>query len=76
MTQLTEAVVAEVQKRQCPPLEAFFFSIRLLLWPVFQTGMSEHYDSLARLVEKPSGYFAKTKMTTDVMVSDVSAKHA
>ncbi|KAI6047442.1 vacuolar sorting protein [Pisolithus marmoratus] len=70
MVRLTEAVLAEVQKRQCSPLETFFFTMRLELWPVFQRVMTEHCDSLKKVAEKPSGYFAKTNPTTDAMVSN------
>lgn len=70
MVRLTEAVLAEVQKRQCSPLETFFFTVRLQLWPVFQKVMTEHCDSL-KVAEKPSGYFAKTNPTTDAMVSNI-----
>ncbi|KAI6134979.1 Vps52-domain-containing protein [Pisolithus croceorrhizus] len=71
MVRLTEAVLAEVQKRQCSPLETFFFTMRLQLWPVFQKVMTEHCDSLKKVAEKPSGYFAKTNPTTDVMISNI-----
>ncbi|KAL4076112.1 vacuolar sorting protein [Scleroderma citrinum] len=71
MIRLTEAVTAEVQKRQCSPLETFFFTIRMELWPVFQKVMSEHCDSLKKIAEKPSGYFAKSNPTTDAMVSNI-----
>lgn len=71
MVRLTEAVLAEVQKRQCSPLETFFFTVRLQLWPVFQKVMTEHCDSLKKVAEKPSGYFAKTNPTTDAMVSNI-----
>ena len=72
MVRLTEAVTAEVQKRQCPPLETFFFSMRLQLWPMFQKIMSEHCDALKKLVERPSGYFSKASVTTDSAVLNVS----
>lgn len=71
MVRLTEAVLAEVQKRQCLPLETFFFTMRLQLWPVFQKVMTEHCDSLKKVAEKPSGYFARTNPTTDAMVSNI-----
>lgn len=71
MIRLTEAVLAEVQKRQCSPLETFFFTVRLQLWPVFQKVMTEHCDSLKKVAEKPSGYFAKTNPTSDTMVSNI-----
>lgn len=74
MVRLTEAVIAEVQKRECSPLETFFFTMRLQLWPVFQKVISEHCDSLKKLSERPSGYFSKAPVTTDVLVVNVSIK--
>jgi len=71
MIRLTEAILAEVQKRQCSPLETFFFAIRMELWPVFQKVMSENCDSLKKVAEKSSGYFGKTNPTTDAMVANV-----
>lgn len=72
MVRLTEAVIAEVQKRQCFPLETFFFTMRLQLWPVFQKVVSEHCDSLKKLSERPSGYFSKASVTTDSSVINAS----
>ncbi|KIJ70099.1 hypothetical protein HYDPIDRAFT_164254 [Hydnomerulius pinastri MD-312] len=74
MVRLTEAVTAEVQKRQCPPLETFFFSMRLQLWPMFQKIMSEHCDALKKLAERPGGYFSKAPVTTDSAVLNI-CKH-
>lgn len=74
MVRLTEAVTAEVEKRQCSPLETFFFAVRLQLWPVFQKTISEHCDSLKKMSERPSGYFSKAPATTDTLVLNVSIK--
>jgi hypothetical protein len=71
MVRLTEAVTTEVQKRQCPPLETFFFTMRLQLWPVFQKVISEHCDSLKKLTDRPTGYFSKAPTTTDALVMNV-----
>ena len=76
MVRLTEAVIAEVQKRQCSPLETFFFTMRLQLWPVFQKVVSEHCDSLKKLSERPSGYFSKAPVTTDALVTNASIESA
>jgi hypothetical protein len=74
MIRLTEDVVAEVQKRNCPPLESFVFALRLQMWPVFQKAMAEHINSLKKLAEgASSGYFSRTSNTTDGTVSNVSA---
>lgn len=74
MVRLTEAVTTEVQKRQCPPLETFFFTMRLQLWPVFQKVISEHCDSLKKLTDRPTGYFSKAPTTTDALVMNASVK--
>jgi hypothetical protein len=73
MARLTEAVTSEVQKRQCPPLETFFFTMRLQLWPVFQKVMSEHCEVLKKLAERPNGYFSKAPVTTDTTVLNVGS---
>ncbi|KAF9226604.1 Vps52-domain-containing protein [Gyrodon lividus] len=75
MTRLTEAVTTEVQKRQCPPLETLFFSMRLQLWPVYQNVMSEHCEALKKLAERPSGYFSKAPVTTDTMVLNICKRY-
>lgn len=73
MIRLTEDVVAEIQKRGCPPAETFIFGIRLKLWPVFQKAMTEHIDALKKLADGSStGYFSRASTTTDSVVSNVS----
>lgn len=72
MIRLTEDVVAEVQKRGCPPAETYIFGLRLQLWPVFQKAMTEHVEALKKLAEgASSGYFGRALATTDVVVSNV-----
>ncbi|KAF8842691.1 Vps52-domain-containing protein [Paxillus ammoniavirescens] len=75
MARLTEAVTSEVQKRQCPPLETFFFTMRLQLWPVFQKVMSEHCEVLKKLAERPNGYFSKAPVTTDTTVLNICKRY-
>lgn len=72
MIRLMEAVTAEVQKRDCPPLENFLFTMRLQMWPAFQKIMSEHCDALRRLAEgETASYFSRAASTTDASVSNV-----
>jgi hypothetical protein len=72
MIRLTEDVMAEVQKRVCPPAESFIFSLRLKMWPVFQKAMTEHVEALKKLAEGASaGYFSRAVATTDAVVSNV-----
>ncbi|KAF7301810.1 Vacuolar sorting protein [Mycena indigotica] len=45
---LTESVMTEVQKRACPPVESFVFTLRLKMWPVFQKAMTENIETLKK----------------------------
>jgi hypothetical protein len=73
MIRLTEDVIEEIQKRNCPPLEKFVFGIRLQMWPVFQKAMSEQIDTVKKLAEgSTNSYFARAAVTTDNAVSSVS----
>lgn len=73
MIRLAEDVVAEIQKRHCPPAESYVFGLTLKMWPVFQKGMTEHIESLKKLAEgASSGYFSRTTTTTDASVTNVS----
>ena len=73
MIRLAEDVVAEIQKRHCPPAESYVFGLTLKMWPVFQKGMTEHIESLKKLAEgASSGYFSRTTTTTDASVANVS----
>jgi len=74
MIRLTEDVIAEIQKRGCPPMESYVFGLRLQMWPVFQKAMTEHIEALKKLAEgASSGYFSRTAVTTDPVVSSVSS---
>ncbi|KAG2154933.1 vacuolar sorting protein [Suillus bovinus] len=76
MIRLTEAVITEVQKRDCPPLENFLFTMRLQLWPAFQKIMSEHNDALKKLAEgRTTSYFSRATSTTDASVADVCSRY-
>ncbi|KAG1815552.1 Vps52-domain-containing protein [Suillus subaureus] len=76
MIRLTEAVITEVQKRDCPPLENFLFTMRLQLWPAFQKIMSEHCDTLRKLAEGgTSSYFNRAVSTTDASVANICNKY-
>jgi len=76
MIRLTEDVIAEVQKRGCPPMESYVFGLRLQMWPVFQKAMTEHVEALKKLAEgASSGYFSRTAATTDVLVSSICQRY-
>ncbi|KAH9938264.1 Sac2 family-domain-containing protein [Fomitopsis serialis] len=76
MIRLTEDVMAELQKRNCGPLETFIFSIRLQMWPVFQKAMGEHIDSVKRLAEgTTSSLFRRGTVTTDLAVANICRRY-
>jgi len=76
MIRLTEDVIAEVQKRGCPPMESYVFGLRLQMWPVFQKAMTEHIEALKKLAEGASaGYFSRTAATTDALVSIICQRY-
>ncbi|KAG1752646.1 vacuolar sorting protein [Suillus paluster] len=76
MIRLTEAVITEVQKRDCPPLENFLFAMRLQMWPAFQKIMSEHCDALRKLAEgSAASYFSRAASTTDVSVANICNRY-
>ncbi|KAG2757407.1 Vps52-domain-containing protein [Suillus brevipes Sb2] len=76
MIRLTEAVITEVQKRDCPPLENFLFTMRLQLWPAFQKVMSEHCDALRKLAEGgTTSYFNRAASTTDASVATICNRY-
>ncbi|GLB33953.1 putative vps52 / Sac2 family protein [Lyophyllum shimeji] len=76
MIRLTEDVVLEVQRRNCPPVEFFVFGLRLQMWPVFQKTMAEHVESLKKLAEGATGgYFSRAVATTDATVSNICKRY-
>ncbi|KAI0939262.1 hypothetical protein AcV5_000731 [Taiwanofungus camphoratus] len=76
MIRLTEDVMAEVQKRNCSPLETFIFGIRLQMWPIFQKSMAGYIDALKKLAEGAiSGYFRRGIATTDAAVLSICRRY-
>ena len=55
MIRLNEAAYQEVCRRDCGPMEAFLVGIRMLLWPLFQSEMGAHVDSLKALADSATG---------------------
>lgn len=51
MIRLSECVLGEVQKRDCPPLETFLLGLRLKFWPIFQKIMNNQVESLKRMAD-------------------------
>lgn len=73
MIRLAEDIVAEIQRRHCPPAETYVFGLSLQMWPVFQKGMTEHIESVKKLAEGSSAsYFSRASTTTDTAVGNVS----
>ena len=77
MIRLAEDVVAEIQRRHCPPGETYVFGLSLQMWPVFQKGMTEHVESLKKLADGTSvSYFSRASTTTtDAKVTSVSVTY-
>jgi hypothetical protein len=50
MIRLTEDVVAEIRQRKCAPLEVFVFGLVMQMWPIFQTAMTQHSESLSQML--------------------------
>jgi len=76
MIRLAEDVILEIQKRNCPPVEFFVFSLRLKMWPVFQKSMSDHIDALKKLAEgTSSGYFSRAQTTSDASVTGICKRY-
>jgi len=76
MIRLTENIILEVQKRNCPPVEFFVFGLRLQMWPVFQKSMAEHIDALKKLAEgTSSGYFSRAPTTTNSNVTSICKRY-
>lgn len=72
MIRVAEDIVAEIQKRHCPPAETYVFGLSLQMWPIFQKGMTEHIESVKKLAEgTSSGYFGRSSTTTTPMVENV-----
>jgi vacuolar protein sorting-associated protein 52 len=72
MIRLTEDVIAEIQKRQCSPMESFVFTIRLQMWPVFQKAMADHIEALRKLAQGSSmGFFSRNSAMTNASVTNV-----
>ncbi|KAI0320685.1 vacuolar sorting protein [Amylostereum chailletii] len=76
MIRLTEEVMNEIQKRNCPPLESFVFGLRLQMWPLFQKAMTDQVDGLKKLADGAGGgYFRRATVTTDSAVSLICKRY-
>lgn len=72
MIRLTEDIMAEIQKRECVPLESFIFTLRLQMWPIFQKIMADNVEALKKYAEGSSGSYFRSKVTsTDGVVTAV-----
>ncbi|KIY49354.1 vacuolar sorting protein [Fistulina hepatica ATCC 64428] len=78
MIRLSEDVVAEVNKRRCPPVESFVFALRLQLWPVFQEAISSDVEALKKLAQGTSsgGYFSRGPALTETLVAGTCERYA
>jgi len=70
MIRLTEDVAAEVENRGCPPVSTFVFALRLQLWPVFQTNVTDSVNGLKTLAEGTSvGYFSRSTVSESTVLN-------
>jgi hypothetical protein len=76
MIRLTEDVVAEIRQRKCAPLEVFVFGFVMQMWPMFQTAMTQHSESLKKLVDGSSGYFTRGVTITDASLATICSRYA
>ncbi|KAK7695969.1 hypothetical protein QCA50_000608 [Cerrena zonata] len=77
MIRLVEDVMAEVQKRNCNPLETFIFSLRIQLWPAFQKGMADHIEALKNYGDGASAsFFRRGTVTTDAGIAHICQRYA
>jgi hypothetical protein len=72
MIRLNEAAYAEVGKRGCGPMETFLLGIRMSLWPLFQTEMGAHVESLKKLADSAAGTLLSRGNVRDPVVRAVS----
>ncbi|CAL1700934.1 unnamed protein product [Somion occarium] len=76
MIRLIEDVMAEVQKRNCSPMESYIFTIRLQMWPVFQKAMADNIDALKNYAEGAgSSFFRRGAVTTDSGVASICQRY-
>lgn len=71
MIRLTEDVVEEIENRNCPPVASALYTIRMLMWPVFQKAMTEHTEAVKRLAEGGGGYLRRASSVSQATVLKV-----
>jgi vacuolar protein sorting-associated protein 52 len=72
MIRLNEAAYQEVGRRGCGPMEAFLLGIRIKLWPLFQSEMGAHVESLKKLADSATGTMLSRGSVRDTVVRAVS----
>ena len=72
MIRLNEAVYREAGRRSCPPLEGFLVGARMKLWPLFQTEMGAHVESVKKLADAATGSMLVRGNVRDPVVRAVS----
>lgn len=72
MIRLNEAAYQEVARRGCFPMEMFLIGVRMTLWPVFQSEMDAHVESLKKLADSATGTMLSRGNVRDSLVKVVS----
>ena len=72
MIRLNEEAYREVCRRSCGPMEIFLVGVRMQLWPVFQSEMGAHVDSLKALADSATGSMFARGNVRDTVVRAVS----
>lgn len=72
MIRLNEAAYHEVCRRSCGPMETFMVGIRMSLWPLFQSEMGAHVESLKTLADSATGSMFARGNVRDPVVRAVS----
>ncbi|CCA73324.1 related to SAC2 protein [Serendipita indica DSM 11827] len=76
MIRLNEAVYRETGRRSCPPLEGFLIGVRMKLWPLFQTEMGAHVESLKKLADAATGSMLVRGNVRDPVVRAAAQRYA
>lgn len=76
MIRLNEAAYQEVCRRSCGPMETFLVGVRMSLWPLFQSEMSAHVESLKTLADSATGSMFARGNVRDPVVRAAAQRYA
>jgi len=76
MIRLNEAAYQEVGRRGCGPMETFLLGVRIKLWPLFQSEMGAHVESLKKLADSAAGTMLSRGNVRDTVVRAAAQRYA